>query len=162
MINLNIDANRYIMKKQILLFATACIAIMSSFAQFSFIHISDMHVSNTPAPNSDTNAQYFQCSLKEFAKFNPKPAFVIATGDISDVGNQQPNGMYPMITQHLFPPAISNPAAGAYFIDSAKIIPVYFTPGNHEYWVAFDSIHLPIISRQPHEELLSDQCVAAK
>jgi hypothetical protein len=52
--------------------------------------------------------------------------------------------MYPTITQYLFPPTITNPAVGAYFIDSAKTIPVYFTPGNHEYWVAFDSIHIPI------------------
>ncbi|MEI6882853.1 MAG: hypothetical protein WCO02_00090 [Bacteroidota bacterium] len=64
------------MKTQILLFATVCIATMSSFAQFSFIHISDIHVSSTPSPNSDTNAQYFQCAIKEFAKLSPKPAFV--------------------------------------------------------------------------------------
>ena len=76
------------MKKQILLFTTICIATLSSFAQFSFVHISDMHVSNTPAPNSDTNAQYFKCAIKEFANLNPKPSFVIASGDISDVGNQ--------------------------------------------------------------------------
>jgi len=132
------------MKKQILLFATVCFATLSSFAQFSFIHISDMHVSNTPSPDSDTNAQYFQCAIKEFANLNPKPEFVIATGDISDVGNQQPNGMYPTFTQHLFPPTITNPTIGDYFIDSAKTIPIYFTPGNHEYWTGFDSIHIPI------------------
>jgi 3',5'-cyclic AMP phosphodiesterase CpdA len=132
------------MKKQILLFTTICIATLSSFAQFSFVHISDMHVSTTPSPNSDTNAQYFQCAIKEFASLNPKPGFVIATGDISDVGNQKPDGMYPAITQHLFPPTITNPAIGAYFIDSAKTIPIYFTPGNHEYWTGFDSIHTPI------------------
>ena len=132
------------MKTQILLFATVCIATMSSFAQFSFIHISDIHVSSTPSPNSDTNAQYFQCAIKEFAKLSPKPAFVIVTGDISDVGNTQPEGMYPTITQHLFPPTIPNPAAGDYFIDPDKTIPVYFTPGNHEYWTGFDSIGVPI------------------
>jgi hypothetical protein len=132
------------MKKQILLFVTVCIATVSSFAQFSFIHISDMHVSSTPSANSDTNGQYFQCAIKEFASLSPKPAFVIATGDISQVGNEQPNGMYPAITQHLFPPLITNPAIGDYFIDSAKTIPIYFAPGNHEYWTGFDSIHIPI------------------
>jgi hypothetical protein len=34
----------------------------------------------------------------------------------------------------LYPPAITNPAAGAYFIDPEKTIPIYFTPGNHDYW----------------------------
>ncbi len=119
-------------------------AALSAFAQFSFVHISDMHVSNIPTSNSDTNAQYFQCAVKEFTALDPKPAFVIVTGDISDVGNQQPYGMYPTITQHLFPPTITNPAVGAYFIDSSKTIPIYFTPGNHEYWTGFDSIHIPI------------------
>lgn len=132
------------MKKQILLFGIICIANLCSFAQLSFIHISDMHVSTTPAANSDTNAQYFVCAIKEFAGLNPKPAFVLVTGDISDIGNMQPLGMYPAIIQHLFPPALTNPAVGAYFIDSAKTIPIYFTPGNHEYWTGFDSIGLPI------------------
>jgi predicted MPP superfamily phosphohydrolase len=132
------------MKNQILLFVTVCMATLSSFAQFSFVHISDMHVSSTPTSNSDTNAQYFQCAIKEFSNLNPKPAFIIVTGDISDVGNQQPDGMYPAITQHLFPQTITDPAVGDYFIDSDKTIPVYFTPGNHEYWTGFDSIHIPI------------------
>jgi 3',5'-cyclic AMP phosphodiesterase CpdA len=132
------------MKKQILFFTFVCAASLNSFAQFSFVHISDMHVSNVPGPNSDTNAQYFQCAIKEFTGLDPKPKFVIASGDISDVGNQLPNGMYPAITQYLFPPSLSYPAVGDYFIDAAKTIPIYFTPGNHEYWVAFDANHIPI------------------
>jgi 3',5'-cyclic AMP phosphodiesterase CpdA len=125
------------MKKQILLFAAVCIATLSSFAQFTFVNISDLHVSDIPFPNSDTNAQYFQCYIKEFANLNPKPAFVIASGDISNVGNLTPDGLYPTLTQYLFPPTITNPAIGDYFIDSAQTIPIYFTPGNHEYWAAF-------------------------
>ena len=132
------------MKTKVLLFGIILIAGLSSFAQLSFVHISDMHVSTTPAANSDTNAQYFQCAVKEFANFNPKPAFVVVTGDVSDIGNMQPLGMYPAITQHLFPPSLPNPAVGSYFIDSAKTIPMYFTPGNHEYWTGFDSINIPI------------------
>jgi 3',5'-cyclic AMP phosphodiesterase CpdA len=132
------------MKKQVLLFGTIWIASLASFAQLSFVHISDMHVSTTPSANSDTNAQYFQCAIKEFASLNPKPSFILVTGDISDIGNMQPYGMYPAITQHLFPPSLTNPSIGAYFIDSAKTIPIYFTPGNHEYWTGFDSIHIPI------------------
>jgi 3',5'-cyclic AMP phosphodiesterase CpdA len=44
--------------------------------------------------------------------------------------------MYPVVTQYMFPPALTNPGIGDYFIDSAKTIPIYFVPGNHEYWVA--------------------------
>jgi len=124
------------MKKQFLLSAIIFISALSSFAQFTFIHLSDMHVSSIPFQNSDTNAQYFQCYIKEFAKLNPKPAFVVVSGDISNVGNQSPDGMYPTVTQYLFPPTLTNPGIGDYFIDSAKTIPIYFVPGNHEYWIA--------------------------
>jgi len=122
--------------KQILLFAAALIITLSSFAQFTFVHLSDMHVSNIPFENSDTNAQYFQCYIKEFAKLTPKPAFVVSSGDESNVGNQVPNGMYPTFTQYLYPPSQTNPGIGDYFIDSAQTIPIYFVPGNHEYWEA--------------------------
>jgi 3',5'-cyclic AMP phosphodiesterase CpdA len=124
------------MKKQILLSVTLYIVVLSSFAQFTFIHISDMHVSNIPFEESDTNAQYFQCYAKEFAIINPKPAFVAVSGDVSNVGNQMPDGMYPTVTQYLFPPSQTNPGIGDYFIDSAMTIPIYFVPGNHEYWMA--------------------------
>lgn len=124
------------MKKKISLSVIICILALSSFAQFTFIHISDMHVSSIPFQNSDTNAQYFRCYSKEFANLNPRPAFVAVSGDVSNVGNQTPDGMYPTITQYLFPPTLTNPGIGDYFIDSARTIPIYFVPGNHEYWIA--------------------------
>lgn len=130
--------------KKLLLFSILCAAMPGAFAQFTFVHMSDLHVSSAPAPNSDTNAQYFRCAIGEFATLNPKPEFVVVTGDISDIGNMQPEGMYPALAQYLFPPDLSNPLPGDYFIDAAKTIPVYFTPGNHEYWVSFDSIGLPV------------------
>ena len=124
------------MKKYILLVAVLCAWGLNSFAQFTFIHLSDMHVSSIPFAESDTNAQYFHCYIKEFANLAPKPAFVAVSGDVSNVGNLSPDGMYPVITQYLFPPTQTNPGIGDYYIDSAKTIPIYFVPGNHEYWVA--------------------------
>src|SRR6185369_6618591 len=69
-----------------------------------------------------------------FAALQPKPAFVIATGDISNIGNNSFYGMYPTLGNHLYPGLLVNPAAGDYYIDSAKTIPIYFTPGNHDYY----------------------------
>jgi hypothetical protein len=124
------------MKKQILLFAAGCVATLTSFAQFTFVDMSDLHISNIPFQNSDTNAQYFRSAIREFASLSPKPAFVVVSGDVSNVGNEPPDGMYPTITRYLFPPTLTNPGIGDYFIDSARTIPIYFTPGNHEYWIA--------------------------
>ncbi|MCX6246706.1 MAG: metallophosphoesterase [Bacteroidetes bacterium] len=125
------------MKKQILLFSIICAATLTSFAQFTFVAVSDLHISDTIAENSDVNAQYFRCAMKEFEALQPKPAFVVVSGDISNVGNIGPDGMYTTLTQYLFPPVQTNPGIGTYFIDSALTIPVYFTPGNHEYWTGF-------------------------
>jgi 3',5'-cyclic AMP phosphodiesterase CpdA len=122
------------MKKLTLLLAVLITASLNSRAQFSFIHISDLHVSSILLPNSDTNAQYFRCYIDEFAGLSPKPSFVLVSGDISDIGNLAPGGMYSTLTQYLYPPTLMNPGAGAYSIDPAKTIPIYFTPGNHEYW----------------------------
>ncbi len=132
------------MKKGIVLFIIVCAAALSSFAQFTFVAVSDLHISDTLTPDSDLNAQYFQCAIKEFDTLHPKPAFVIASGDISDIGNVPPHGMYPILTQYLFPPTLSNPGIGAYFIDSAQTIPIYFVPGNHEYWSGFETNGTPI------------------
>jgi hypothetical protein len=128
-----INKNHLMMKKQLLLFAAVCMAMAGAFAQFSFVHISDMHISDIPFAESDTNAQYFRCYAKEFAGLLPKPAFVAVSGDVSNVGNLPPDGMYPTFTKYLFPPSLTNPGIGDYFIDSARTIPIYFVPGNHEY-----------------------------
>jgi 3',5'-cyclic AMP phosphodiesterase CpdA len=115
-----------------------------SFAQFTFVDLSDLHITDIPTPASDTNAQYFQCYIKEFANLIPKPAFVAVSGDIGDIGSMAPDGMYPTLTQYLFPPSQTNPLPGGYFIDSAQTIPIYFTPGNHDYWYAFETNETPL------------------
>lgn len=132
------------MKKLIFLAAAVCLSTFSSFAQYTFVNVSDLHISNVVAANSDYNAQYFRCAMNEFATLQPKPLFVVASGDISDMGNVGPEGLYPVLTQYLFPPTLANPGIGAYFIDTAQTIPVYFTPGNHEYWTGVEPNGIPI------------------
>ncbi|MCX6303777.1 MAG: metallophosphoesterase [Bacteroidetes bacterium] len=132
------------MKKLILLFAAIFTAPLISPAQFTFVAVSDLHVSDTIDPDSDFNAQYFRCAMQEFDTLHPKPSFVTASGDISDVGNRAPEGMYPTLTRYLFPPTLTNPGIGDYFIDAAQTIPIYFTPGNHEYWTSFEPNGIPV------------------
>lgn len=103
-------------------------------AQFSFAHISDTHVADgVSAPPYDLNGVMFNQVITAFNQMNPKLAFVINTGDVSNSGNGVPYGMYPALTQHLFPALVAYPQQDDYFIDSAKTIPMYFTPGNHDY-----------------------------
>jgi len=124
------------MKKSKLFIVAILLSIINCSAQFTFVHITDLHVSDAISllGNYDNNAVMFQCYIKHFANLNPKPAFIVATGDITNIGNSSPYGMYPTLTQYLFPGTIINPGIGAYFIDSTQTIPIYFTPGNHDYY----------------------------
>ncbi|MEI6123750.1 MAG: T9SS type A sorting domain-containing protein [Bacteroidota bacterium] len=109
---------------------------LDSIGQTTFVAISDMHISNAASyvNSCDNQAVMFQCYTQEFQDMNPKPAFVAASGDIANIGNGSPTGMYPKLLQYLHPTFVLNPAPGTYHIDSAKTIPIYFAPGNHEYY----------------------------
>lgn len=107
-------------------------------APFTFVHISDLHVSTvTSSVNTcDLNGAEAQCYLSEFAQLSPKPAYILATGDISNIGNSSAvsGGMYTALTQYLYPSNLTNPGVGALHIDQAQTIPIYFAPGNHDYY----------------------------
>ena len=105
-----------------------------SFAQFNFVHITDLHVADSYCAGSyDLDGEMFVQLRDELNNVNPKPAFIVATGDISHVGDSGNDGMYYAFTQHLYPDSLINPGIGAFFIDSLQTIPIYFTPGNHDF-----------------------------
>ena len=76
------------------------------------------------------------CYLHYFSILYPKPSFILASGDISNIGNNSSvsDGMYSALTQYLYPKSLVNPGIGAFSIDSAQTIPIYFAPGNHDYY----------------------------
>ena len=122
------------MKNKLYALIFAVILTPSVYAQFSFVHITDLHVADgTSAGGYDLNGVKFKQVCDEINNLSPKPAFVVATGDLSHAGAYGSNGMFPAITQYLFPDSVSNPAPGDYFIDSLHTIPIYFIPGNHDY-----------------------------
>lgn len=104
------------------------------FAQFTFVHITDLHIADgLSAGDYDMNGAMFKQLRDELNNLSPKPAFVIVTGDISHAGDYGSTGMYPAFTQYLYPSGITNPGPGNLFIDSLQTIPIYFTPGNHDF-----------------------------
>ena len=114
-----------------------CMSVRLS-AQFTFAHISDIHVADGNPEGYfggyDMNGAQFNCTIKHLRNLYPRPAFVVASGDISNVGGIPPDGMYTALTRHLFPRPYNDPRPGDYFIDLAQDIPIYFAPGNHEYY----------------------------
>lgn len=105
---------------------------------FSFIHLSDLHVATQPSEVNlcDLNGVEAQCYLQYYTNMQPKPAFVLCSGDISNIGNCScaSDGMYSALRQFLYPANITYPGVGSLFIDSAQTIPIYFAPGNHDYY----------------------------
>jgi len=143
------------MKKTQWLFAIFCLIIQIFIscglkAQFSFIHITDIHVADgNPIgniPEYDMNGVEFNCCIKAFRIMYPQPSLIVASGDISNVGGAPPDGMYTALTKHLFPHPYTFPFPGDYFIDFAQTIPIYFTPGNHEY---YEVLVPPVIVTSP-------------
>lgn len=105
-----------------------------TIAQFNFVHITDLHVAdNYCAGAYDLDGEMFVLLRNEINNLSPKPAFVVATGDISHVGASGTDGMYAAITDHLYPANVLNPGPGDFFMDSLQTIPIYFTPGNHDF-----------------------------
>lgn len=141
-----------------IIFVFSFFAFKNTFSQFSFVHISDLHVGDGNPEgligNCDVNGTEFNCCIRKYKTLHPKPAFVIASGDISNVGDLPPDGMYTAITRHLYPHPFKYPQPGDYFIDMAQTIPIYFTPGNHEYYAG---IVPPVFLSEPtyYEEHIS-------
>ena len=133
------------------LYLTTLIAFLFTSAltaqqSFTFFHVSDIHVSTVTSlvNQCDINGAEAKCYLHTFSTMQPKPAFILATGDISNIGNSTavPGGMYTALTQYLYPKNLTYPAPGALFIDSEQTIPMYFAPGNHEYYTTLTGISI--------------------
>lgn len=141
-----------------IIFVFYFLAFKNTFSQFNFIHITDLHVGDGSPEgligNCDVNGTKFNCCIRKYKIMHPKPEFIIASGDISNVGNLPPDGMYSAITRHIYPQPLKYPQPGEYYIDMAQTIPIYFTPGNHEYYAG---IVPPIFLSEPtyYEEHIS-------
>jgi 3',5'-cyclic AMP phosphodiesterase CpdA len=138
-----------------------------SFGQFTFIQITDLHVADGSFNiyHHDNNGVKFQQVLNAANSLKPIPAFIVATGDISNVGEggtmTGSEGMYNAITRHLFGTKTLFPLPGDYFIDSNKTIPIYFTPGNHDYYFRLfpDLATAPLYYYAKHISPDTDYCV---
>lgn len=84
-------------------------AASAAVTPFTFAQISDTHIS-TVVSSHDSN---LQAAITELNAMNPTPAFVIHTGDITELGKAVEFDRYKAMAQSLSMPA-------------------YYSPGNHE------------------------------
>ena len=90
------------------LIATVLLTGGIAWADFTFIHSSDTHFG--VGENHTINAEAF----REITKLDPKPAFVVTTGDICEYGTDAEYEMYNQAVKEL------------------GDMPIYPTPGNHD------------------------------
>src|SRR5689334_19448194 len=83
---------------------------LAARADFTFVHVSDQHVGSGHEPS---NAERDDALYKEISALNPKPAFVVGTGDLCELGTPEQYKAYRKIIPDL-------------------TLPSYQAPGNHD------------------------------
>lgn len=91
--------------------AAVCLWIIAAcnvaLADFTFVHASDTHFG--VGKNHEIDAEFF----REISALDPRPAFVINTGDVCEIGSDEEYDLYREAIKHLQ-------------------MPIYNAPGNHD------------------------------
>lgn len=102
--------------------ALVFVASQAARADFSFVHITDTHVTASEAAGSA--AQKDGALLREIASLSPRPAFVVSTGDVVEAGTPAEYAVYRKTLAANLAPLPGGGAPGS--------VPVYAAPGNHD------------------------------
>jgi len=95
---------------------------------FYFVHITDTHILDSSVDNGKRQDN-FQTLIDHIVSFEKKPAFVVITGDLVEWGGDCDSGAenFQAFVECLYK------NDDQLYLDSAFSIPVYTTPGNHDY-----------------------------
>lgn len=100
-----------------------------STSEFYFIHITDTHVLHKLCDRNETRKQWLTSLLQYVTSFETPPAFVVITGDLVDWGEGAFGALNYIAFRHCF-----YQHNRQLYADKNCSIPVYFTPGNHDYY----------------------------
>ncbi len=98
--------------------------------EFYFVHLTDTHVMSKLFEPSGLSMMRIRMALDRFCSFVPKPAFVVITGDLVHWGGSWVSGA---LNCRAFAGCFYQ-QNGTLFADTNHTIPVYTTPGNHDYF----------------------------
>ncbi len=96
---------------------------------FYFVHISDTHVMNKIFDWKEVSKKRFHTVLDHVCSFEKKPAFIVITGDLTQWGGSRITGT---LNFRSFASCLYKENA-SFYADANHTIPVYTTPGNHDY-----------------------------
>jgi len=97
---------------------------------FYFVHITDTHVMNKIFDRSEVYKNRLKSVISYFTSLENKPAFIVITGDLVAIGG----GIVGSLNYRAFLSCFYKKDDQLY-ADSDYKIPVYTTPGNHDYFL---------------------------
>ncbi len=97
---------------------------------FYFIQITDTHVMHKIFDRNEISKNRFKYVLDKICSFDKKPAFIVITGDLTEWGGNCISGA---LNCRAFTSCLYK-KDGQFYADENYSIPVYTTPGNHEYY----------------------------
>jgi 3',5'-cyclic AMP phosphodiesterase CpdA len=100
-----------------------------STGDFYFVHITDTHVASSWYDHNETRKHWLISLLQYVTSFETPPAFVVITGDLVEWGE----GFFGALNYYTFTQCFYQHDTQLY-ADKNCSIPVYFTPGNHDYY----------------------------
>lgn len=97
--------------------------------QFYFVQLTDTHVMSKVFDPDESSMKNLQKALEHVCSFEKKPAFIVVTGDLTNWGGSWISGALNCLafTSCLYK------KDGRFYADANCSVPVYTTPGNHEY-----------------------------
>jgi len=104
------------------------IRIVNANDDFYFVHITDTHVLNKLFDLNESSVKRFRGVLDRVCSFSIKPAFIVVTGDLVEWGSGASGALnYQTFVDCLYK------KDNYLYADLNFSIPVYTTPGNHDY-----------------------------
>lgn len=100
-----------------------------SSTDFYFVQITDTHIINKIFDRHELSKTRFSTVINTVISFDNKPAFIVITGDLVEWGG---NGLLGTLNYQTMLDCLYE-YDGQLFADAAYAIPVYTTPGNHDY-----------------------------
>ena len=100
-----------------------------SNSSYFFVHITDTHVIHNWFDHNETRKHWLISLLNYVTSFDTPPAFVVITGDLVEWGE----GFFGALNYYAFTQCFYKNNTQLYANKNCSI-PVYFTPGNHDYY----------------------------
>ncbi len=120
--------------RALVLVAMMALALPAWGSTWTFVHITDLHVgdpdswcpANSDAGHRDDKAIMLGQLFLHISNLSPRPKFVVATGDLVQFGGSDQAWQY-------LKAALYGDKNNGWYIDPDKKIPIFFTPGNHDW-----------------------------